>query len=157
MLYRGESKARHERNGGEVRPKGTASTFVPRCDGSWVFDGRFKYGATESNATYAHQIEPQDMPKNQGKSRSEQVGFPPTCNISTSTCHDIARKFATHDNIQEGVIYHIDDSLFERYGVEIMAVDNPPHPENKEVTIRAHDYGALPPEVIVKVEPVFPV
>lgn len=51
MLYRGESKATHERNGGEIRPKGTASTFVLRFDGSAFMDGRFTFGSTASHPT----------------------------------------------------------------------------------------------------------
>lgn len=140
LLYRGQNLMGHEQNNGVVRPKGNSPTVVAKFDGSFLFDGKFSFGPTENNAVRAHHI---DTGKWNG------------CFISTSRDYDVAQRFATHNNC-EGVIYYIDDTLFDQYGIVAKEFPDPLYPNEQEVSIRAKDCGPLPPEVIVKVDRVSP-
>jgi hypothetical protein len=57
MLYRGINKQADEANAGRLLPKGTSVEVVPKVDGKWKFDGKFRCGPCESNTARAHQIE----------------------------------------------------------------------------------------------------
>jgi len=140
MLYRGQHLMGHEQNGGVIRPKGNSPIVVAKYDGSISFDGKFSFGPTENNAVRAHHI---------------ATGKWNGCLISTSRDYNEAHRFATNDNC-EGVIYHIDDTLFEQYRIVATEFPDPHYPGEKEVSIRTKDCGPLPPEVIVMVERVSP-
>ncbi|MBV2132000.1 hypothetical protein KRX52_04205 [Pseudomonas sp. MAP12] len=141
MLYRGECLQTHAANGGEIRPKGGLPEVTPRFDGSIKFDGRFTHGETEQNAVRAHHLE------------SGKWGG---CWVSTTRDYNRAVHFATSGNMSEGVVYALDESLFA--DAEVVAVEDvdPHYPEEKEVSIRASDFGAIPQSVVVACEPVKP-
>lgn len=140
MLYRGMRLHRHTENNGRIRPGGSQIEVVPLYDGTWSYDGTFTHGYSEDNAVRAHHIEP-----------SKWDG----CFVSTSRSKEVATFFATSDedgNFFEGVIYHIDDTLFEEHGVSAKWFADPLYPDEQEVSIRANDGGVIPAEVIVKIE-----
>lgn len=145
MLYRGVCKRIYRATQGEIRPKGTESSLAPRYDGTATYDGRFTHGSTQENAVRAQHI-------NSGTWNS--------CFVSTSRSRDFAFRYATTDMQggvpipAEGVIYWLDEALFDEYGVIPIQVDNPLYPDEMETSIRAADCGRIPPEVIVKVEQV---
>jgi hypothetical protein len=141
MLYRGQNRSGHDRNNGVVYPKGSSLTVVPRFDGSWVADGKFTYGESENNAVRAHHI---DTGKWNG------------CFISTTRNYEVARYFATTDNTCDGVIYHIDETLFDRYGVVASELSDLLYAGETEVSVRSEDCGPLPPEIIVRIDEVSP-
>ena len=102
MLYRGEDLDVHENNNGAILPKGGLVEVVPLADGSIRADGKFNYGPSEENAARAQQID---------------GGKWGTCFVSTTRSREQACKFATSSNLKEGVIYWIDEGLFEEHGV----------------------------------------
>ncbi|WP_448685289.1 hypothetical protein [Achromobacter xylosoxidans] len=141
MLYRGESLQTHVKQGGAILPKGTDMRVNARYDGSAKHDGKFTYGGSEENAARAQQIE---------------GGKWNTCFVSTTRCLDRARHFATTGNLDEGVIYWIDESLCAQHGVVLVEFSDPLYPEEMEVTIRAADWGEIPAAVVVSIERVSP-
>lgn len=138
MLYRGECKSTHDINGGRIIPYvvNGAKEVVALYDGQIRRDGRFTYGFSEKNRVEAHQIE---------------KGLYGGCSVSTTRSRDEAERFALYGDDQ-GVIYWIDDSKFEEFGVVAIELEDSAIPSEQEVTIRAGDDGEIPAEVIVKVE-----
>lgn len=141
MLYRGESLQTHVERGGKILPKGYSKEVVPRFDGSWKYDGTFVCGPSEDNAARAQQIE------------SGKWGG---CFVSTSRSWEAARRFATTGNLDEGVIYCIDESLCSQHGVVLKEFADPLYPHEMEVSIRAADGQAIPNDVVVCVKRVSP-
>lgn len=141
MLYRGECLEKHSENDGEICPKGDKPAVAPRYDGDIVYDGKFRYGESEEYAVRAHQLE-----------RVELQG----CWISTTLDYQRAKHHATSGNTSEGVIYTLDESLFEEFGVIVGPDVAPPYPREQEVSIRSSDCGPIPREVVVAVEHVKP-
>ncbi|WP_238877097.1 hypothetical protein [Achromobacter xylosoxidans] len=141
MLFRGESLQTHTKQGGAILPKGTEMRIHARHDGSARYDGKFTYGESEENAVRAQHIEG-------GKWNN--------CFVSTTRSLDRARHFATSGNLDEGVIYSIDESLCERHGVVLVEVPDPQYPNEMEVSIRAADGGEIPQAVVVSIERVSP-
>ncbi|WP_122813299.1 hypothetical protein [Pseudomonas viridiflava] len=138
MLYRGECRYTYLKNGGRIFPRNMygAKEVVARADGKARADGRFKAGPSEKNRVEAHQIE---------------TGLYGGCSVSTTRSRLEAERFALYGD-DEGVVYWIDDSQFERYGVVAFELENPAIPSEQEVTLRAENGGEIPAEVIVKVE-----
>ena len=142
MLYRGVSSEQHLESKGQIKPRGNAIEVVPRFDGTWRFDGTFTFGQSEENAVRAHHIE-------NGKWGG--------CFVSTSRSYEVAKYFATsdeHGHRFHGFVYHLDESLFDQYGVVSHELEDPLHPDEKEVSIRGVDGGEIPVGVIVRVEEV---
>lgn len=142
MLYRGMRLERHVASEGRIVPSGSAKEVVPRFDGTWRFDGTFTFGHSEDNAVRAHHIE-------NGKWGG--------CFVSTSRSWEVAKYFATTDELgrkHKGVVYHIDESLFDQLEVVLREFDDPLYPEEQEVSIRAEDGGEIPSGVVVRVEEV---
>ena len=138
MLYRGECRSTHHSNNGKIFPKNVngEKEVVAVLDGNFCLDGRFSLGPTEENRVAAHHIE---------------TGMYGGCSVSTTRCYDEAKKFALAGD-DHGVIYSIDDDNFEQFGVVAIAPENPGTPDEQEVTIRASDGGAIPAELIVRVD-----
>jgi hypothetical protein len=138
MLYRGECKATHDANNGRILPQNMhgEKEVVARYDGRIRADGRFTYGPTEANRVAAHQIE---------------TGLYGGCSVSTTRSYDEAKRFALYGDDQ-GVVYWIDDDKFELHGVVAIEPENPEIPSEEEVTIRAADGGAIPAELIVRID-----
>lgn len=142
MLYRGMRLVRHIASEGRIIPSGRAKEVVPRFDGTWCLDGTFTLGHSEDNAARAHHIE-------NGKWGG--------CFVSTSRNREVAKYFATtdeHGRKYKGVVYHIDESLFDQFGVVSREFGDPLYPEEQEVSIRAEDGEEIPLEVVVRVEEV---
>jgi len=138
MLYRGECKATHDENVGRILPVNMhgEKEVVALHDGKIRYDGRFTYRASEKNRVEAHQID---------------TGLYDGCSVSTTRSHDEALRFALYGD-DRGVIYWIDDSKFDQFGVIAVELEKPAIPSEQEVTIRAADGGEIPPELIVRVE-----
>lgn len=142
MLYRGVRLEMHRALEGRISPRGDQIEVVPRYDGTWSYDGTFTYGYSEDNAARAHHIE-------NGKWGG--------CFVSTTRNYEVAKYFATTDAQGlscQGVVYFIDDSLFDLHGVVSKSFDDPLYPEEEEVSIRASDAGDIPTSVIVDIREV---
>jgi hypothetical protein len=50
------------------------------------------------------------------------------------------------------VVYWIDDTLFERYGVVAIESKQPKYPEEREISIRPGSGRMIPSEVIIRIE-----
>lgn len=140
MLYRGMRLERHIASNGVIMPGGSLKEVVPLADGTWCRDGKFTYGHSEDNAVRAHHIHP-----------SKWGG----CFVSTSRSKEVAHYFATSDELGnefDGVVYHLDEALFDQYGVVAKEFDDPLYPDELEVSIRAAHGGEIPLDVIVRVE-----
>lgn len=138
MLYRGECRSTHDENGGRILPSNMygAKEVVARYDGKICYDGRFTYGPSEKNRVEAHQIE---------------TGLYEGCSVSTTRSREEAERFALYGD-DRGVIYWIDESKFEQFGVVSFELENAAIPCEQEVTIRAQDGGEIPAGVVVRVE-----
>lgn len=135
MLYRGINKQTDETNAGRLLPKGASVEVVPKLDGKWKLDGKFKYGPCESNTARAHQIE---------------SGLYGGCGISTSRSEQIAIRFATTERTEDGYVYVIDEELLEGAGVIAYEFPDPLYPHEREVTLIEKSGGSLPESVIVE-------
>jgi len=134
FLYRGVSKEKDRALKGLLCPNGIKPEVSARYDGQIKFDGTFTYGETSENAVRAHQI---------------QTGLYGGCYISTTEDVNRSAIFATSGYSEEGWVYVIDPDKFEQYQVVSKKFPDPLYPDEQEVSIRAHDCGSIPIEVIV--------
>ncbi|BBH35407.1 MULTISPECIES: hypothetical protein [unclassified Pseudomonas] len=144
MLYRGVSLTTHTASAGLIKVSGEKTTVTPKYDGKARHDGTFTYGDSIENAVNAQQIE---------------TGTWGSAFISTTRNKETAEFFATHDregNVVPGVVYWIDDALFDRYGVIAMESEQPKFPEEQEVSIRPEAGVTIPSEVVFHVELIEP-
>jgi len=140
MLYRGVSLAIHTESAGMIKVNGDQGEVTPLYDGKACYDGTFTYGSSADNAVNAQQIE---------------TGTWGSAFISTTRDKETAEYFATHDregNKVPGVVYWIDDTLFERYGVVAIESKQPKYPEEREISIRPGSGRMIPSEVIIRIE-----
>lgn len=140
MLYRGVSLAIHTESAGMIKVNGDQGEVTPLYDGKACYDGTFTYGSSAENAVNAQQIE---------------TGTWGSAFISTTRDKETAEYFATHDregNKVPGVVYWIDDTLFERYGVVAIESKQPKYPEEREISIRPGSGRMIPSEVIIRIE-----
>ena len=140
MLYRGVSLAIHTESAGTIKVNGDQGEIIPLHDGKARYDGTFTYGASEENAVNAQQIE---------------TGTWGSAFISTTRGKKTAEYFATHDrdgNTVPGVVYWIDDTLFEQHGLVAIESQQPKYPEEREVSIRPSSGRIIPSEVIIRIE-----
>lgn len=135
MLYRGINKQADEANSGCLLPKGNSVEVVPKVDGKWKLDGKFKCGPCESNTARAHQID---------------SGLYGGCGISTSRSEPMAIRFATTDYTEDGYVYVIDEKLLEGANVVAYEFPDPLNPHEQEVTLIEKSGGSLPEVVIVE-------
>jgi len=86
--------------------------------------------------------------------RAQQVDskMKDTCYISTSTNINIAKKFATNDNIEGGYIYTLDKNKFKKFGVISHELPNLNLSHEFKITIRAKNCGDISTEVIISKE-----
>jgi len=137
-LYRGVSIIEDEKNNGLIKPKGEESIAVPRVgDEGFKIGSGYVIGRSEGNAVRAHQID----------SGMKELAY-----ISTTRCKEIAKKFATSDNIEDGYIYTLDSSQFPKHRVTIHELESVVNDHEEEVTIKSIDNGIIPAAVIVKKE-----
>ena len=140
MLYRGVSLAIHTESAGMIKVNGDQGEVTPLYDCKACYDGTFTYGSSAENAVNAQQIE---------------TGTWGSAFISTTRDKETAEYFATHDregNKVPGVVYWIDDTLFERYGVVAIESKQPKYPEEREISIRPGSGRIISSEVIVRIE-----
>ncbi|QHC91824.1 hypothetical protein [Pseudomonas chlororaphis] len=140
MLYRGVSLAIHTASAGLIKVNGDKGEVTPLHDGKARYDGTFTYGNSEGNAVNAQQIE---------------TGTWGSAFISTTRDKKTAEYFATHDrdgNSIPGVVYWIDDTLFEQHGVIATESQQPKYPAEREVSIRPISGRVIPSEVIIRIE-----
>lgn len=140
MLYRGVSLAVHKASAGMIEVNGDRGEVEPLHDGKARYDGTFTHGSSVENAVNAQQIE---------------TGTWNSAFISTTRDKKTAEHFATHDregNNVPGVVYWIDDTLFERYGVVAIESKQPKYPEEREISIRPGSGRMIPSEVIIRIE-----
>ena len=135
LLYRGVSKQKDLALNGQLFPNRNKSQIVPLYDGKIRYDGTFTYGESEDNAARAQQIE---------------TSLYDGCFISTTKKASLAVVFATSKFSEEGWVYILDPNLFEKYGIVSREFPDPLYPAEFEVSIRAVDCGAIPPQVIVE-------
>ncbi len=140
MLYRGVSLAMHTESAGMIKVNGDQGEVIPLYDGKARYDGTFTHESSAENAVNAQQIE---------------TGTWGSAFISTTRDKKMAEYFATHDregNNIPGVVYWIDDTLFERYGVVAIESKQPKYPEEHEISIRPGSGRMIPSEVIIRIE-----
>jgi hypothetical protein len=136
FLYRGICDACDEHNEGELRPKGSSNAVSMQRDG-WVRNrnGHFNRGPSENNAVRAHHIE---------------SGLYNGCWLSFTRIEKVARRFATDGGMADGFVYVVDEDALEAHGVVKMVFPDPENPEEAEVSLRAHDCGDLPAQIVVE-------
>ena len=134
-LYRGVSKELDLKCEGKLSPKGSMREIAARYDGRIRYDGTFSHGTSEDNTVRAHHIE---------------SGLYSGCYISTTYDEDLARIFATNNYKQEGWVYVLDQSLFEKYGIITKKFPDPLYPYEKEISIRAADNKSIPNQVVIE-------
>ena len=143
-LYRGVSKQMDEYDNGELRPKGNKSKVTMSYeDNGFSYDGKYTYGKSEKNAARAHQV---------------ASGMHGGCFVSTSRNRKVAEFFATSDksgNRVDGYVYVIDEGKLKEFGIIALEFTDAEHPDHYEVSLRAHDNGVLPLEVILEKYEVF--
>jgi len=120
---------------GQLSPSGSQPKVTPLHDGKIKYDGRFTYGESEDNAVRAQHIE---------------TGLYDGCYVSTTKDATRAAFFATSSYTEQGWVYVLDPSLFEKYGVTSKDLPDPLYPNEQEISIRASDCGPIPTEVIVE-------
>jgi hypothetical protein len=133
------SRKLDEHNNGALRPNGNKSRVsMYYGDKDLKYDGKFTHGESENNAARVHQVE---------------SGMREGCFVSTTRNCEIAEFFATSDSCgsrMDGYVYVIDEEKLDEFGVKAWEFKDAEHPEHFEVSLRAHDNGDLPIEVILE-------
>jgi hypothetical protein len=140
-LYRGVNAELYQSTDGRLTPKACGEKF--KCfvffGGDVYFNDGSVYGESERNAVIMHQ-------RNSSKY--------PTSGISTTPHYENAVRYATYGG-KPGYVYKIDTTLLEANRVQAFPVDQhvsqPAIPEDQEVILVAHDFGALPNEIIIEI------
>ncbi len=141
VLYRGECFIAYKEDGGQLISNGdrleakggTASRSADGC--------REAKGIMRKVAIVNHQQGDESL-----------KGF----HISTTRDFSVAEKFATSGEMSEGVVFVLDEGIFEKYGVESYQLSNSHDTGESEVTIKAKKKGAIPHQVILGVIKVGP-
>ncbi len=135
-LYRGISKIDDDRNKGKLLPKGKIKELTLTYSNAQLkYNDKFTYGASIENTARAHQI---DSAAYNG------------CSISTTRRREIAEKFATSGNIEDGFVYVIDEDKLSSYDITKCEFDDPENPKEQEVTLILNKNSILPNDVIVE-------
>jgi hypothetical protein len=134
-LYRGISLYDDLKNEGRIRPKGS-SPIADVCFGQpgAQFGEGYSFGESIGNAVRAHQVD------------SDMKG---TCYISTSKRKDVATKFATSSNTEDGYVYTLDRDKFAHFGVTEHELAGSGNSYEFEITIKSNDSGDIPEGIIV--------
>ena len=142
-LYRGVNPDMFRSTSGKLLPKALNEKFerpIYYGEDAYYGDGTV-YGRSERNAVIMHQ---RDSTKY------------PTSGVSTTPIFENAVRYATRKGeYSSGYVFKIDMTLLERYQVKVIWVDqhavSPAIPEDREVILVAHDFGALPNEIVAEV------
>ncbi|WP_341773988.1 hypothetical protein [Burkholderia gladioli] len=125
VLYRGVNRAIHD-DGRGLRPRDTNKPFERHVffDGTWKCDGSVTFGTPHGQAVHAHQWD------------SEGFNGPA---LSFTTIEKVARRFATTDGLEDGVVYAVTVAELEAAGCRL---DDPrihtsglQNPEEHEVIV----------------------
>lgn len=140
FLYRGVSLEMHNQSNGVLSPKGTSFEGISHFDQGFHFDQGLTFDESEENAVVEHQ---------------RNSNCYPTSGVSTTPHWDRAKKYATRNGTQDGIVYKLDRSKFPKYGIKEYVVKdytNFPHiPEDDEVILVHEDHGNLPKDIIVEI------
>ena len=143
-LFRGVNSKMHAETKGALEPKQIGEPFSREVyyGEELYYNGGSVYGRSERNAVLMHN---QDSSKNK------------TSGVSTTPNYDNAIIYATNNKgkYSSGIIYKIDTSLLEQYGVKGYIVEEhvkrPAIPEDEEIILVARDFGVLPSEIVIEV------
>ncbi|NTX44838.1 hypothetical protein HT749_15635 [Burkholderia cepacia] len=93
VLYRGVNRILHD-GGQGLRPRNPDKPFEKHVffDGTWKCDGSVTFGTPHGQAVHAHQWD------------SEGFNGP---GLSFTTIEKVARRFATTDGLEDGVVYAV--------------------------------------------------
>ncbi len=122
-------------NQGRILAKGSTYQVTAKHDERIRHDGKFTYGPSVNNTARAQQI--------------DGSPYDPSA-ISTSTSEDVARRFATSGNTEDGFVYVIDAIKLAAIGIQTVEFSDPEHANEKEVTLVLSLHDFLPPDVIVR-------
>ncbi|MBY4870739.1 hypothetical protein K6W76_30300 [Burkholderia anthina] len=95
------------------------------------------------------------VPSEMNAVRSQHIGsgLNDNCFVSFTRSFERARRYATMDYVEGersgGVVYAVDEALFEAHGVSAHALPDPYFPGEEEVSLRAVDCGPLPSGIVV--------
>lgn len=105
VLYRGVNRAMHD-DGGGLRPRDPNKPFEKHVffDGTWKCDGSVTFGTPHGQAVHAHQWD------------SERFNGPA---LSFTTIEKVARRFATTDGLEDGVVYAVTVAELEAAGCRL--------------------------------------
>lgn len=122
-------------NQGRILAKGFTHQVTAKHEGEIRYDGRFTHGPSTSNTARAQQID----------------GSPyyPSA-VSTSTSEDVAKRFATHRNIEDGFVYVIDADKLAEAGILSFEFPDLEYPDEKEVTLVLSLQNSIPSDLIVR-------
>ncbi|WP_414488057.1 hypothetical protein [Stenotrophomonas maltophilia] len=135
LLYRGVSKAIDDGNGGRIKPHGSAPKVAVLADGRFLCDGTITLGETFENAARAHRLE-------SGLYGGSVVSF-------TRDATE-AHRFATSNFSEQGVVYVVDEALFEKHGILAWEGEDVEWADEQEVSLSAPDGGDIPPAIVVR-------
>lgn len=134
-LYRGVSKLDDKRNNGLIKLKGEKNAIEGQAGEKWMQAGEGVHcGQSRNNAVIAHQLD-SDVSN--------------TAYVSTTKNEEVAEKFATSNGIEDGYVYVLDRSKFEKYGVIAIERDIGSVNDEEEISITTVDLEPIPSEVIV--------
>jgi len=139
FLYRGVSLEMHNENNGVLSPKDTSFKLIFYFDQGFHLDQGLTLDESEENAVVMHQVDSTCYP---------------TSGVSTTPHWDRAKKYATRNETQNGIIYKLDRNELPKYGIKEYVVkeytDFPYIPEDDEVILVHEDPGNLPKEIILE-------
>lgn len=135
LLYRGVCKVMDAQNQGRILAKGSTSQVRVKHDGIIKYDGKFAYGPSTVNTARAQQI--------------NGSPYDPSA-VSTSTSEDVAKRFATTGNTEDGFVYVIDASKLATVGILPLEFPDPEHPHENEVTLVLSLQDSIPPDLIIR-------
>lgn len=135
-LYRGVSESKLKEDDWLLKPKGHVKKDCIKYDEGFKYDQVF-YGSHEINALRKHQSELKN---------NEQY-----CYLSFSRDIDIARKFATSGNIENGYIYVVEESTLSNFNIECFDLESKSESHEQEVSLRTENCNPIPEECIIRI------
>lgn len=138
LIYRGVDEEMDLSLEGRLKPTGKKTSHEFTCDSIYVTidNTDITINKSELNAVYAHQHQQIEM---------GQSGW-----LSCSRDYDVAKKFATLNDLVSGFIYVLDTRKFTAFNVEMIELESSPEKHEEEISIRPLKDLYIPNEVIVE-------